>query len=153
MLAETSGILLWTISPPPDPEKGCEQDSPHSPNSSPQVDASDAGEHGELRRVTASVSAAGDSPENTLLSSNDESASQASDDSSPSLGLTVRGRVSNATLPATRSDLKSDQGVPEGVTCLCGRAKARTDTGTCDLCTARQRAVANQLAKLDQEHA
>jgi hypothetical protein len=140
--------ILWTITPP---ENELEEHSPHSPNSSTQVDGEKHGEsddsallasrssflangHGEL---AASQATSADSPEKVPLTSHDELASQASLEN-----------VSSQDNSASESDQDAAP-LSSGHLCTrCERAKARTGSQFCDLCTTRLEAIQRATAGL-----
>jgi hypothetical protein len=131
--------ILWSIAPP---EKEPEEDSPHSPDSSPQVEDEKEGESGDSAflaghspylangqgELAASQAIPANSPEKVPLTSQDESASQASLENFPS-----------------QDDSRSGTG---HLCTRCERVKARDDSGLCDFCTSRKQAVERQLAPL-----
>jgi hypothetical protein len=92
--------LRWTFDPPAQPEMGCNADSPGSPDSpngnnrrSARIDSGESA--GESRTHPNSPNSP-NSPNGTALTSEDESASQASQEYSPSL---VDGKSQSLTPP------------------------------------------------------
>lgn len=77
-------VTLWTLTPPEDPP---DLDSPSSPSSPAQVNGYLFGEAGELGEVTARNDNRAPSPEKGALSSENEAASQARQESPQSLVL------------------------------------------------------------------